>query len=364
MKDFLTIQSTKFGRIIQKQAAYSEIDEPLVFLQRTAVVPAEDSEIVGRFSGKVYAADVIADDATSAVYSAGQLKFAEHGIVNLKIGARLGQSLLNQLNALDLNLGGVDTGLLGDSMQRVAQSLLKGVRQRANSMICGLFLDSYSYNRGGIKIEGSFGTPSDLKATPLVPWTDKANARPIKDLQDMRDYAQDTYGEVYDTLILPRADLQLIYETAEFASLWKGMNNYFDVDAVINPLDPRIKSALPGLLGIPNIILSDANFKVQNANGIDSSSRVHPLGKVILTAQSHFNNPESFDWANGLVTEGLVASLTGTNIGFGAGTRGPVGYIVPENIHMDPPALLAFATQRGFCRKHNETMNAVLTVRA
>lgn len=366
MKDFLTLQSTKFGRIIETQASLTQVDEPLIFLARTAVVPADDNEIRGRFEGKVYAADIVADDATSAVYSAGKFTFSEAGIVNLKIGARLNQSLLNQFLGLRLNMPGVDTKLFGDSTQRVAASLLRGVRQRANSMICGLFLDSYSYNRGGIKIEGSFGTPANLKVTVATPWTDEADATPIDDIQTMVELAADEYGEQYDTLILPRQDLALIFRTQEYQSLFKGLNRFLDPDAVINPRDPQVQGALSTILGgsIRNVILSDANFKVQNGDGTDSSSRVHPLGKVILTSAAYFNNADAFDWANGIVTESVVAQLTGYDVGLPANARGPVGYIVPENIHLDPPALVAFATQRGFCRKHNPTMNAVLTVRA
>jgi hypothetical protein len=68
------LSSSRFKMIIETLASQLEVRAPLLFLQRIPSVNATDDEIVGRFTGRIYAADVIADGQRAVTYEAGKLE--------------------------------------------------------------------------------------------------------------------------------------------------------------------------------------------------------------------------------------------------------------------------------------------------
>jgi hypothetical protein len=62
------LSSSRFKMIVQTLAGKLDVTQPLIFLNRTPMVNAFDDEVVGRFTGRVLAADIVADDAEAVVY--------------------------------------------------------------------------------------------------------------------------------------------------------------------------------------------------------------------------------------------------------------------------------------------------------
>jgi hypothetical protein len=71
------------------------------------------------------------------------------------------------------------------------------------------------------------------------------------------------------------------------------------------------------------------------------------------------------DFANGVVTESIVAGLMPTQVGtiggLGNGVRGPVAYSTVK-VDLNPPALTLWAVARGWPRRLLLTATAALTV--
>jgi hypothetical protein len=170
------LSSSRIKMIVQTLASRVDVSVwPLLFLDRTPVVQADDDEIVGRFTGNVLAADIIADDQEAVVYEAGKLELVSTQIPNLKIGSRLGQATLNRMNRM--RNGAIlptDENFMETWENQFAERLVFGVRQRMNALICAMMLDSLTYNRLGIQVNGTWGMPSVLKATPTTPWDNTA----------------------------------------------------------------------------------------------------------------------------------------------------------------------------------------------
>lgn len=186
------LNSVRLKTIIETLASELERSRPLIYLDWIPTVNADDDEIVGRFTGKVHAADIIADDQEAVVQESGKVELVTNAIPNLKIGQRIGQAKLNMMERLKSGGGrAAEEDAMLDWENTLAENLIYGVWQRMNALNCAMMLDSFSYDRLGIKLTGTWGTPSDLKVTPANLWTDATNSDPITDLQTMDNTATD-----------------------------------------------------------------------------------------------------------------------------------------------------------------------------
>lgn len=364
LSDGQILDSVKFNALVQDQATRYQQRLPLTFLNMTEIVPADDDEITGYYTGKVYAADLIADDQEAAVYEAGQLEYVTNTIPNLKVGKRFSQAMISRLGRIKRNFG--SGGVRGDvemftNWETVAaRDLIRGVNERINALMCAMMIDAVTYARLGIKLTGSWGMPSDLKATPATAWTNIA-ATPVTDVLTMKQYAANTYGEVYDKLILSTADFINMAATTEFKAMIPSVLGQPLTAAAFNARSPQMRGYASDLLEM-EIVLDDKTLTTQGLDGANSAARVLPLGKVILCSKSDEKDPTAYDFGNAVVTESLVASLVGDPDNFPVGEQfGPMGYFT-GNADLNPPNLIAWGVARGFPRRIRKTCTAVLTV--
>jgi hypothetical protein len=358
------LDSVRFNRLVQDQATNYQRNLPLRFLDRTATVPADDDEITATFTGQVFAADLLTDDAKATVYEAGKLDLVTTSIPNLKVGVRFSQGTINRLGNIRRNFG--SRGIQGDVEffrnweTRTAANLIRGVDERKNMLICAMMLDSLSYSRGGVIVNGSWGMPSALKVTPSTLWT-STSATPITDILTLKEVASTTYGETYDKLTLPRADFTNAVKTDEFKALIQGQVGWAAATA-FNARDPRLQGYFSDMIGM-SIELEDKTFTEQTSTGGRTATRVLPLGKVLLSVASDENDTGAYDFGNAVVTESIVAGLIGDPDNAPQGEqRGPFAYYT-GNMDLNPPNLVAWGVARGFPRKHRPTATSVLTVR-
>jgi hypothetical protein len=363
------LSSARFNRIIGRLAAILDIERPLVWLDRLPLTPAFDDELTGRFTGKVIAADIIADDQEAVVQESLSLDVVTHAAPNVKIGNRLGQKLLAKLAAWEQGLfrsvGGEDA--LRDWENDLAAKVVLGVRQRMNAMACAMFMDSFTYDRFGVKITGAtWGMPSNLKVTPGVTWATSATATPLSDIWAIDQLASLTYGITFDTVTMSTADFRDMVNTTEFANkATLNLGAYFLTTPAALPTkqDPRMKEIAGQVLG-KTIVLDDAVYNERANDGTLSQTRVLPLHKVVLSRSSDEGNGEAYDMANGRVTEAMVADLVGGGMVGGnlAGDAyGPVGYYTGRP-DLNPPDAVAWGVCRCFPRKYLPEASAVLTV--
>lgn len=348
--------------IMESLASKLDANQELTFLNRTAVPNVPDEEINAKFTGNVFAADIIADDQEGVVRDTGKFELFTDRVPNLKHGARIGQTGLNFLQRMKNQMN--DTRgkeMVLDWLTRREAALLRGIRLRQEALIVAAKLDSVVYDRLGIKITAGFGTPSRLKVTPSTLWSNIA-ATPITDLLKLNADEAVVTGRRYNRATMSTVDFQNMTKTTEFLNRVQRMERFAFAGGAFSPYDPEARSIAEGLTGF-QIEIYDIFYKQENPDGTVSNTRILPTGKVILTNSGDDKNEDVFDFANGIVTESIVNGLVSTSVqGLGSDQYGPVAYSAPTSLDLNPPGLTLWAVARGFPRKHDETESAVLTV--
>jgi hypothetical protein len=363
------LSNLRLTRIIGTLAAELEIKRPLVYLARCPLVNAFDDELVGRFTGKIIAADIVTDDQKALVNESMTLELVTHAVPNIKIGQRLNQKLLNRLKKLEQNSYATEGGenALKDWDMAVAENLLLAVRQRLNAMACAMMIDSFSYNRFGVQISGAtWGMPAGLKITIGTAWgTNPTTATPLNDIWSADQYARLNYGIEYDTITMGTQDFRDMVATTEFANKAAiPLSAHFLTTPAALPTknDPAMQKIAADIMG-KKLILDDAKINERANDGTITTTKVLPLHAVLLSRSEDENNGQSYDIANGVVTESIVSDLAyGGDFGLGGEQYGPVGYYTPAAYDNNPPGVVAWGVARAFPRKHVPETTAVLTV--
>jgi hypothetical protein len=362
------LNSVRLKTIVKTLANELEMSRPLIYLDRVPVVQAFDDEIMGRFTGHVFAADLIADDQEAVVQESGQITLETTAIPNIKHGVRLGQAKLNMINRLE-SVGGraEEEDALLNWEQSLAEMLVLGVRQRMNGLCCAMMLDNFAYNRLGIVLTGaSWGMPSDLKVTPSTAWStaNAATMTPIADIFAMDVVGRDTYGVEFDEIIMASSAFRLVIASTEFKNVAAGYANanFLVSSTNQNSANQPMQQQILGQIFGKTITLDDATYNERTNEGMRVAKRYLPPNKVILNRRENNGNGNIWDFANGVVTESIVGNLIDHGGGvFTGADYGPLAYWTGRG-DLNPADTVAWAVARGFPRKFLPEANAVLTV--
>lgn len=361
--------TTRITRLVQTLANQLEINAPLTFLNRTPVVPVlDDLEILGSFSGPIFAADLITEDAEAVVVEGGKFEVTGglSNIPKIKIGARVSESIIKRLSLLKrgIEISG-DAELITGWELQFAQNLVTGVRQTMNYLCAGMMLDGVVYDRLGYKISSGFGTPSALKVALVdrQQWTsgNTSTMTPITNLQQMCQGVAPTLGKTYNRVTMATTTFQRIVVSDEFLERVRLLLRLEPTQFTLNMYDvANLQNLFVQVTGL-QLELEDTTFRVRNTNGTSTVQRVLPENKVILSNTGDDNNSQAYDFANGIVAETITAPLIEGAPNFGGEQVGPVSYYT-GNRELNPPDLRAWAVASGFPRKHDKLATAILTV--
>lgn len=358
------LQAVRINAIMDALQDARELPPDLVWSRRIGNVPALDEEIMARFVGRVQIADLIADDAQAVVYQAGKFNLETTSVPNLKHGVAATQAMLNQLASLNGRVQN-DMGIFSQWENRTVDALLTGVRWRKEALFVAMLIDGLSYDRLGIKMANvTWGMPSDLKVTPATSWDNAGSATPVADLLAVKLIGQTRYGIRFNRVSMTTTDFRYMVATTEFQNKAK---LYLPAQLAFTNLNlanlQQQQALAEATLGM-SIELNDGRYWSQGANGALTSAPFHPVGKVILTDSANDNNDGAWDFANGIVTESIVADLVNSGmIGtLGGPQYGPVAYATLANPQLNPPGVVYWGVARGFPRKHLLQASAVLTV--
>jgi hypothetical protein len=348
---------------------------PLIWNSRVPDVPATDEEVTARYVSTLLIADLIADDAKAVTYSQGRFQFQSTQVPNIKMGIAMNQAMINALERIRA-MGGVqndDTGFFTDRYNQNIADAKYGVELRKEVFKLGMLLDGFSYDRLGIKMaNATFGMYSDLKVTVSTSWATSASATPLTDINTVRSLAQQRYGINLNRATMSTPALRAMVATTEYQNQVKSINFAVLLGAP-QPAAPlqtdqllrRQAEVIIGGTGEPfTIEIDDRRYWFQDNAGALTSNRVHPINKVLLTSTANDGNRQAYDFADCPVTEGIVASVVGTNVIGGnlPRGRGPIGYATPADPNLNPPGIVTWAVARGAPRKFQNASSAVLTV--
>lgn len=364
------LNSARLNRIVGTLAAELEIRRPLVYLERTPLVAADDDELTGRFTGKIMAADIVTDDQKAVVNQSMTLELITNVIPNVKHGERMGQKFLNRIERLKNGTLAVTSGenRLKDWEAQIAENLLLGLRWRLNAMACAMMMDTFSYNRFGVQIAGaSWGMPSDLKVTVGTAWgANPTTADPLGDILAIDQTARLKYGIEFDTVTMGTLDFRDMVATTSFANraaLIVQAHFLTGPSALLTRADPEMKVLAQRILG-KDIVLDDHQYNERASDGSITTTKTLPRFKIILSRAQDHGNAQAYDMANGVPTEAIVADMIGmAPAGLGGREQyGPVSYYTPADDALNPPGIDAWAVARCFPRKFIPESTAVLTV--
>jgi len=358
--------------VIEDLTDVSTLPQQLLFASRIPSVPAEDGEIIARYNARVTAAELILDDQKAIVKATRPMRLQRVDIPKIKHGTLINESMQNTLARIDAGLASRrDVSLAEDYVARTTVAMREGVFHRMETMLVGMAIDAFSYDKLGVKIvNGSWGMPSDLKVTPANLWTDVNNATPISDLQTLINLARTKYGVEFNRFTMSTTAFTNMTNTVEFRNKSALYTQLVGVTAQNFPTaDRRSMQVLASqMLGGAEFEFYDAQVWTENNDGSETSARYLPINKVVLSSTIADNNSVFWDWANGVIPEtrpGNVPLMIGTNgeIGgsFGGEQDGPVAYATAADPHGNPPGQIIWAVGRGYPRKHKETITAVLT---
>jgi hypothetical protein len=376
--DLRFLNSVRLQRILEQAPAILERERPLTFLDRLTLVNATDDELFGRFTSRLFAADVIADGQRAVVYEGGKVELVLTSLANIKMGQNLDQAALNILNRLAQLPRAAEEDAWFDWELRFAETLVQGVRERMNELACGMMLDAYSYDRFGVKLTGAtWGMPANLKVTVSPAWSldagvtsNAANAKPFRDIQRVDQVDADNYGlGMFDRMTMGWTAFSRMIETDEVKSKLTAITglNFALAPAAFMTEDRERMRQLVGRALNKEIVIDLKTIRTQAADGSQTTTKVLPENKVLLDRTN--NGPRDWDFGNAVVTESLVADMVGNTIlgqnprmlGTG-GAYGPLGYYTPQDPGLNPPGVNGWAVMRGFPRKANQYCSAVLTV--
>lgn len=358
------LDALRINRIMNALQDVREMPSDLVWSSRINDVPALDDEIMARFVGRTQIADLLADDNAAVVYQTGKFTFESAAVPNLKHGINMNQAMLNKLRDLSARISN-DMGIFTAYQQRTIDSLLLGIRWRKEALFVAMLIDGFSYDRLGIKMTNvSWGMPSDLKITVSITWDNPTTATPVNDLLTAKLVGKVRYGINFDRVSMSTTDFRYMIATTEYQNKAKQFlpAQLSFTNLALTQLDKQ-QSLAEATLGM-TIELNDGRYWSQDGAGAQTSAPFQPVGKVILTDSTNDNSDSIWDFANGVVTESIVADLVDTTMfgGLGGAQYGPIAYATPANAQLNPPGVTFWGVARGFPRKHLLQSSAVLTV--
>ncbi|MCG9895423.1 MAG: major capsid protein [Fimbriimonadaceae bacterium] len=355
------LAQTRVQRIVQDVLDVQLLPSNTYWLGKIPVVSADEGEILARYEGRISIADIIADDASAIVKAGTPVTLEISEVPNLKHGRRMGQEALNRLRRLATGTGtAADDRAIQERLAQDLSELITGVRLRMESIFWMMATDRMSYDGLGIKLDGSFGMPADLKVTPLVQWSTPATATPIDDTYTLVNLGSQKYGVNYDRITLSTAALRAIIATQQYQDQVKTLRA-IPVGAPLPAAGNMAlhRQMLGDLLGL-RVETFDGGYQTEGPGGSIGTARFCAQGDVVLSSTTADGSRAAWDFANGIVTESVVGQISGNAYGgFASEARGPVGYVTgtPD---LNPPTITTWAVARGFARRHMKAVTAVL----
>jgi hypothetical protein len=342
-----------------------QVPAPYLFTGRIPMVPAVDGEIMARYTGRVVAADIIMNDQKAVVRAANPVRLQQVAIPNLKHGELVTQDMMSVLQRIEANQPSRrDVTIFEDYLTRRTMELRDGVYARMEALNVAMLIDAFSYDRLGVKVTGgTWGMPSDLKVTPITPWSTAATAGPVTDLLTVKRIASQKYGINLDRATMSTQALLYMTATTEFKNM--AALSYFGQAIPATGLPTQATQIMTTLatsiLGM-DIEIYDAQTWTEEADGTQAAVRYLPENKVVLTSKAADGNSMMWDWANGVVMETMRGAVPGVIGEFEEEREGPLGYATSADPTGNPPGVILWGVGRGFPRKHKEAASAVLTV--
>lgn len=323
------------------------------WLPRTPVTNSDGDEMTVRYSSRIYASDIIAEDATALVRDSGQFSAETMGTNKLKHGKRLTEKQINMLIKLKNRQFVGDNELISFDtwVSRSYRELLIGNAQRVEALINAMFLGGYDYDRLGLRAKGSFNIHSDFKGVAATPHNE-ANATPLQDLVAFLQNLWYKWGRQFTTITCREAWIKAVVATDEYKhQVEYSLMPFRQISDVVELRTTNylrhadnIAALLSEQLGWTVTIEVDENvyYEYQSDGSEKPPNKFHPEEYLYFSGI-----PGAFDVGNGPLVEALLGDVgRGNVIGSfkNAGIYGPMGYTTLASPDLNPPGITIWVT--------------------
>jgi hypothetical protein len=356
VSDEVLLTGEAFNGVIRAASDRIDRDRPIFWDEIVPTVEAAEEELRAKFTGGAYAADIITDDGEAIVHEGGAVTIPAGSIPNLKHGRHFSQEMIERLSRIEAgNATRSDRDQFFNWRARAADDLVFGIKQRRAYLKACMMTDTIVYNRLGIQIIGTWGMPAAYKVNEVVGWDTHGSATPVTTILTTKQTVESDSGTVLDGMILSRAAFNHMVQAAEFIARIAGLVQYSVPTGAYSPQDPKMETFALGILGLKEIRIDDAQYKVREKNGVESRHRYVPVPRVCLYSTIAKGNSLYWDFGNAITTESRMLARRGE----GVVQSGPHGFsTIPADL--SPPHETLWAVQRGFPRKHDDYCSAVI----
>lgn len=358
-----TLTGTRLTRIVQALQDTRGIPANLQFLARTPMLMTDEDEILGEWDGKVFIADLVADDFEATTHDSGRIVQVVHAVPNIKHGTSLTQKQITELVNLskrtDLR---DDVGYTNSETQRLDR-LRTGILQRMEMLTVAMWTNGLSmgtYNRRGVQISGvTWRNPSSLAVTAGTVITNTAAATPVATTIGVQQNAQVQWGQVFNRIDMSTPLFQAMIATDEFkakAALYLPQTITY-ANLVASNLGQQ-RTLAENVLGM-TINLYDATYAEQANDGTTTYKRFLPTNLAVLSNTMNDGDANVQRFGMSEPTEVVVSQVAdiGLTGSLPTDSNGIVSYAVGTH---NPPSLTYWAAARGFPIKYSRTAHAVI----
>lgn len=354
--DDVLLQPGAFTGIVRAASDKIDRERPIIWDDLVPDVESPEEEAMVKFTGAAFAADIVGDDGEAVVHDGGGVTLVSGDIPNLKHGRHFSQQMIQRLRRLQQGRADrTDRDGFFNWRFRAADDLTFGIKQRRGYLKACMITDSIAYNRLGIKIVGTWGMPAVMKATSTIGWDTHGSATGVTDILTLKRAASLDNGAVLDGAIASSATWYHLYQQAEFIARIQGVVTFPVQSGSFSPQDPQMETFALRILGLKEIHVDDAQYKVREKDGSITTGRYVPVPRLTLFNIQARKNAAYWAFNNVVTSESIELAADGK----AQEQSGPFGYETRPH-DLNPPHRTLWAVQRGFPVKHDDYASAVL----
>lgn len=353
--------------VVLKAIVDNRILANLYFLPKVTVTPS-DGDFFAYQNERILAAEVTAYDTAARVHSSQSIEVKRSTATRWKHGKAFSESDVKLILDYSKDTNSSYKSSLFDAIRnRHLANLLTGIDIALEEVIVGMFLDSYSYNKSGIRQDNiSWGMPGFLKNTPATPWIAANNTSfdAQTDVLSFNDNVRIQTGRRFNRMVMTTSLFRAITKSTLFIAAQKQYMASVLFGASINTYNTTAMMALAkAIFDIEDIVLYDKYIEFDDNTGVITTRQILPNNKIIFMRTEDDNQAAVYALANGPVVESVIGPLAGGGVigSFPNTMLGPVGYCTAPP-DLNPATLTCWATMAAWPQKYDILCSGVMTV--
>jgi hypothetical protein len=342
--------TAELNQLVQEAFNKDVSSKNLLFYERAKILQKDDIEIIGKFKGTTYIADVLVKEGEEVnTYESGYYAFSNNEIPYIKIGSRVSEMMIKREGLIQecikdkKPLDEYSTRFIADWKRTFAESMAVGLKQRINSMLIAAALGGQS-NANGHVVNWDFGVPEGIHAK-----TDWSITEPVASIQGHLRYMDEEHRKIFDRITMSShlfrslaPSLVEVHAPDEFKALFlrKDSEGNFTIS------DMKLARQLLANVLQMEVEIYDGYYYVRMKDGKRVQQRYLPEDRILFSHTDNDKNVNALYFASSITAESIVSRSFGNPITDDGPSYGPIGYFRCRQ-DLNPPDVTGWAVMRG-----------------